>query len=288
MTYSAWSQGFPLTPTRPFDKSPSTNAPISFDRSATAAFAAPMSSMCETCHAGCCRAYNLFITVYDALRISRDLSLPISEFVTLVAQNAEGVKRLGGQNHPIRFSDPGFEDTFFFVALKRVESRLVPGTHKCTFLQEWQRSEPVAGRDGHPGSKVVGRCGIYGSRPLMCRTYPSVLHPDGALGFISNPKPPDLMKTNPIYTLCPEKWETASFTSDPSQAVHTLVLNRYEVDFQNKLVDEWNANPRPMKGFFPYAVACYGNRIRLVPELVTEPKVVDAPAASADPMPIPE
>lgn len=248
--------------------------------------------MCDTCHAGCCRAYHLFITVFDALQISRDLSLPIGEFVTMVPQNEEGAKRLGNVHRPVRFSDPGFEDTYFYIALKRVESRLIPGSVKCYFLHEWQRSEPIATRGDHPGAKVAGRCGIYGSRPLMCRAYPSFLHPNGALGFITNPKPADLSKANPIYTLCPDKWDAQSFGSDATPVVHNLVLTRYETEFQNKLIEEWNLNPRPLKAFFPHAVACYANRFRLAPELATAPAVsAPAPAAPAmalEPAPIPE
>lgn len=244
--------------------------------------------MCDTCHAGCCRAYNLIITVFDALQISRDLTLPIGEFVTMVPRNAEMAKQMGALHHPLRFSDPGYEDTFFYIALKRVDSRLFPGTLKCYFLQEWKRNDPVHERGQHLGSTVAARCGIYGSRPLMCRAYPSFLH-DGALGVITNPKPSGLEKSNAIYTLCPEKWSTASFGSDTTQLVHQLVLNKYEIEFQNKLIDEWNANPRSLKEFFPFAALCYGNRFRVAPEMVAAPPSAEAASKdSAHPMPIQE
>jgi Fe-S-cluster containining protein len=246
-----------------------------------------MTTMCDTCHAGCCRAYNLIVTVYDALQISQDLNLPIAEFVTMVSQNEEGVKRMGGIHTPLRFSDPGFEDTFFYIALKRVESRLMPGTLKCYFLHEWQRAEPIAERGNHPGAKIAGRCGIYASRPLMCQAYPAFLHQDGALGFITNPAQPELVKADPIYTLCPEKWTPGAFAPNVNRTVHNLVLNKYEIEFQNRLISEWNANPRPLKEFFQYATGCYANRFRLVPELVTTPQVAK-PAAASEPAPIPE
>lgn len=244
--------------------------------------------MCDTCHAGCCRAYNLIITVFDALQISRDLNLPIGEFVSMIPANAELAKKMGQLHRPLRFSDPGFEDTQFFIALKRVESRLVAGTLKCYFLQEWQRTEAVPARGDHPGANIAARCGIYGSRPLMCRAYPSFLH-NGALGFITNPAPSELQKTNPIYTLCPEKWESSSLGSDPAQVLHQLVLNRYEIEFQNKLIEEWNATPRTLKEFFPFAIGCYGNRFRVVPEMVTTPPVANlGPAVEAEQsMPLP-
>lgn len=244
--------------------------------------------MCDTCHAGCCRAYNLIITVFDAVQISKDLSLPISEFVALISENAEGVKRLGALHRPLRFSDPGLEDTFFYIGLKRVESRLIPETLKCYFLHEWQRAEPVMERGEHPGGKIAGRCGIYGSRPLMCRAYPNFLHQNGAVAFISNPKQPELAQAHRIYSVCPEKWDLKSMGEEASQVVHQLILNKYEIDFQNKLIDEWNAAPRRHSEFFPHAAACYGGRLRMVPEMVTTPSVAEAPQAVPEPAPIPE
>lgn len=242
-----------------------------------------MGSMCDTCHAGCCRAYHLLITVYDALRISQDLALPIGEFVAMVPQTADGSKRLGDQHHPIRFSDPGYEDTYFYLGLKRVDSRLAPGTLKCYFLQEWSRAEDAAGRGDHPGAKIIGRCGIYASRPLMCRAYPTSLHADGNLAFIGDPKVVDLQKTNAIYTLCPEPWSPAAFGPDCTTVVQNLALNRYEVSFQNKLVDEWNTNPRALREFFPHAVRCYGARLRAIPPANPAPARLSAPTSAAIP-----
>jgi Fe-S-cluster containining protein len=239
--------------------------------------------MCDTCHAGCCRAYNLIITVHDALLIARDLSLPISEFVSMIPQNESVMKRMGDLHVPVRFSDPGYEDTYFFIGLKRVDSRLTPGSPKCYFLQEWERSQPVAERGAHPGAKIAARCGIYTSRPLMCRTYPSFLHPEGTLGFVSDPAPIKATVPHAMFTLCPEKWTPQAFSPEPDRALHTLVLNKYEIDFQNALIREWNKNLRPLKEFFPYAAQCYANRFRIAPQLVTTPEVAPAemPAAKA-------
>ena len=244
--------------------------------------------MCDTCHAGCCRAYNLLITVFDALQISRDLSLPIGEFVAMLPRDAAGAKRFGDLHRPLRFSDPGFEDTFFYIGLKQIESRLIPGTVRCHFLQEWPRAEVIPERGSHPGAKIAGRCGIYGSRPMMCRAYPSFLHKDGALGMVANPADTPMTQANEIYTLCPDKWTLASFGSDTTQVVHQLVLNRYEIDFQNKLIDEWNARPRSLKEFFPFAVACYSGRFRVIPEMVTTPSVGQPATPAAEPAPIPD
>jgi Fe-S-cluster containining protein len=252
-----------------------------FDRRNRATLCAGVASLCDTCHAGCCRAYNLLITVYDALVISRDLSLPIAEFASVLPMDADKSKRMGDLHVPLRFSDPGFEDSFFYIILKRVPSALFPGSVKCYFLQEWTRSEPVAERRSHPGAKVAGRCGIYGSRPIMCRAYPAFLHANGALGFVTNPQPLESSKTIPAFELCPEPWTVEAFTKDPSQTVHTLITNKYEIGFQNELIKEWNAAPRSLREFFPHAAACYANRFRLAPALVATPPPIAAAAEQA-------
>lgn len=245
-----------------------------------------MAGICDTCHAGCCRTYNVFITAHDALTIAQDLALPVAEFVTFLAADEQQARQFPADHQsPMIFSDPGKENARFFLMLKKVESGLIPGTLKCFFLQEWKRQDPIANRGDHPGARIAGRCGVYGSRPLLCRTFPSTLHENGAVGFISTPQPTEVEKTNEIYKLCPEKWTPQAFSSDPTKVLHTLVLSRYETDFQNRAVAEWNAKPGLMKDFFPYMLAAYGNRFRLAPELVaTPPSLQDAD----NPAPIPE
>lgn len=237
-----------------------------------------MASICDTCHAGCCRAYHLFITVYDALRISTDLGIPIGEFATMVSRSEEEAKKVGKGLRPLRFSDPEFKDAYFYLALKRVESRLVPGTLRCYFLQEWERTTPLPTATDHPGSRIAGRCGIYTSRPLMCRTFPTFLHSNGKVAFINNPEPVRREGADPIYTLCPEEWTPGHFSTDSAEVLHNLVLRQYENEFQNGLIDEWNAAPGTLKDFFPHAIRCYQNRFRPVPKTVQ----------SADAAPIPE
>ena len=63
-----------------------------------------MASMCDTCHAGCCRSYHIFITAFDAFSLSRDLGLPVGEFVTLLLFTTETVQRYTEDYVPIRFS----------------------------------------------------------------------------------------------------------------------------------------------------------------------------------------
>lgn len=225
-----------------------------------------MASMCDTCHAGCCRAYSLFITVFDALRIAKDLALPVGEFVSFVSKDEAALKALGQHSfRPLRFSDPGMEHAHCFVALKRVASALAPSTVKCFFLQEWKRAEPILSRESHPGSQIVGRCGIYASRPLMCRAFPATFVQGGSVAVIGNPVWPEVSQVNSAYALCPEKWKVDLSEESKTRIQHDLALHRYEMDFHNSIVDQWNKNPGATRDFFPYAISCYSKRLLEVP-----------------------
>lgn len=227
--------------------------------------------MCDTCHAGCCRGYHLLITGYDALRMSRDLSLPIGEFCTMLSFSLEQSRRFEHNYVPVRFSDPGCEAKRFFLGLKRIESRLQPGTVRCYFLNEWERGHDAPNRDDHPGRRIVARCSVYGSRPMMCRTYPTSLHQNISVGFIATPRPIDLESKNEIYKLCPEQWTAEQFSTDATTVLHNLAINRFELDFYNQAVAEFNKKPRAVKEFFPFLASAYENRFRTAPALVTAP-----------------
>lgn len=232
-----------------------------------------MAGMCDTCHAGCCRGYNLLITAFDALRISRDLSLPVGEFSTLLSFSAEQSKRFENSFTPIKLSDPGCSEKRYFLALRRIESKQFPGTVKCYFLNEWMREHDAPNREGHTGKRVIGRCSIYGSRPMMCRTYPTSLHNETPLGFISTPRPIDLADKHPIYQLCPEKWTAEAFSTDPTTVLHNLAVNRFEMEFYNRAISEFNKGGHKVAEFFPFMARLYENRFRTVPQLVATPPV---------------
>jgi Fe-S-cluster containining protein len=236
---------------------------------------------CDTCHAGCCRSYHLFITAFDAFRIARDLALPLNEFVTLLSFTAVEVKRYEDEYVPVRFSDRA-EDRRFLLALKRIESHLFPGTQKCIFLQEWRREREAPERGEHPGRHTLGRCGIYGSRPQVCRTYPTSLHPTLPLGLINTPPPAQVEKPHAIHTLCPEEWTAANFGVEPTAVLHTLAVSRFEKEFYNRAIREWNERPQPLAGFFPFMMRVYENRFRTVPR---PPSGTDSAPLEANPTP---
>lgn len=233
-----------------------------------------MGSICDTCHAGCCRGYQLVVSVFDVLKISRELNLPIGEFATLLRFPASETFAMGGSSEaylPIRFSDPGCEGFGHAVSLKRVASSVIPNSLRCYFLLEWERAEPIAGRGDHPGSRVAGRCGIYGVRPLMCRTFPTTLTPVG-VAVLFDPKPLPLEGHSEAYRLCPEPWPSV-LPEQAEPAVHSLAMLNYEVGFQNKAVGEWNGQPGRIVDFFPFMIQAYQHRLRLTSSLTTAPGV---------------
>lgn len=215
---------------------------------------------CETCHAGCCRAYSLFITIPDVLRISNDLGLSPEEFVDIKTYGESEGSSFVAKCPGILFSDASSEEQRFFITLRRVESLLIPNTIRCIFLNEWERSTPIEKRGDHPGAKIIARCSVYGSRPKMCGLYPSVLDAAGLLSYIRKPAISTLSKSNEIYKVCPEDWTAADFTNDAEKIVHDHTIDKYEWRFQAQVIEKWNESPRTKAEFFPLMKRLYKAR----------------------------
>lgn len=223
-----------------------------------------MPSICDTCHAGCCRSYHIFITAFDALRISKDVGLPVGEFITLLSFSQEAVKRYARDFVPIRLpkTDP---EPRYLLALKKIDSHLFPGTPKCYFLNEWKRDRPAENREGHPGRDYIGRCSIYGSRPMICRTYPTSFHPQVAVGLITTPPPVDIAAKHEVHKICPEEWTVQNFGTEPTTVLHNLAISRYEREFYNQAVTEFNEGEHCVAEFFPFMARVYEQRFRQAP-----------------------
>jgi Fe-S-cluster containining protein len=119
-------------------------------------------SPCDACISGCCRGFNLVIEGFDAYRVARDVKLPLGDFVELRwSEKQEGDHRV-----ILDATVPVTERRYHRLLLIRVPE---PGNaeypQRCIFLVT-------------VGTR--GRCGIYFSRPSMCRTYPSQIN-DGVV-----------------------------------------------------------------------------------------------------------
>ena len=220
-----------------------------------------MPGPCDSCHAGCCRSYHLFIHGFDALRLSQHLALPVGEFATLISFPESLAPQYQSEYVPLRFTDrePGIR---FLLGLKRLESPLFPGSHRCLFLLEWSREHPATGRENHPGRDTVGRCGVYGSRPLVCQIYPTALHDTRPLAVINTPQPIAGKELHPVHALCGDDWTPQNFGSSPDETLHRLAIQKIERDFYNRLSEEINARGLETGEFIPFLTEAYGQRFR--------------------------
>lgn len=222
-----------------------------------------MGRPCDTCHAGCCRSHYVFVTAYDALKIARELGMQVGDFATFMSFTVEEVTRYEPDNVPLRFADRP-EDRRFLLALKRTDSALFPGTQRCWFLQEWHREQEAPERGTHPGRHTLGRCGIYGSRPNVCRVFPTQMHPALPVGVLHE-RPLTKVPDHEVYAGCPEDWTVQKFGIEPDAALHTLAIHRLEREFYLQASREFNEAHLALTEFFPFMSRALAHRFRVAP-----------------------
>lgn len=205
-------------------------------------------SPCESCHAGCCRSFAVPVTGADLLRIERDLGYRLEE--TLCRwKDPNGV--IARDRAPqFRFSDD--PQTPYVIGLQHEQSSFFSGTTRCQFLIE---GTPDA---RHPLG--IARCGIYGSRPAACRTFPARLNPTGELAILDDVPRRGRDGDHPAYELCPRPWEPADV--DPLEAVQDLIVTRFEAAFFTQLAELWNRNPRVWEVFPEFLRRAYAGRVQ--------------------------
>ncbi|MDX1917640.1 MAG: hypothetical protein SFT81_00650 [Candidatus Caenarcaniphilales bacterium] len=224
-----------------------------------------MSSICDSCHAGCCRVYRLIITIYDFLDLVNHVGL--NEAVNGVNFEPSPFNENYSSNRnmmfPFIFDDPDRKGKMFSLALKRVESKLFPGTLKCHFLTEGEREQIVINpelpnHEEHLGSRFYGRCSVYEGRPTMCRTYPIAFNPNLQRSFIQkredNPKAAD----DKVLKICPKPTVgLADFGITDQKTMlrknDEALLNHARTLAHNESVLRWNSQPeREIKNVVPY------------------------------------
>lgn len=117
-------------------------------------------SPCDGCISGCCRGLNLVIDAFDAWRLGRDTGRALPEFADL------------------RWTDDPDED--YRVVLDGRPAEEAPRRYRLLLRREvdpegvFERRCVFLVTEGGQG-----RCGVYASRPSMCRTYPTWLTTEG-------------------------------------------------------------------------------------------------------------
>lgn len=233
-----------------------------------------MSSICDSCHAGCCRTYRLVITVFDFLDLITAVgmeravqgtcfeAMPFNENYIL---NNHGI-------HPFVFDDEEKKGAMYSLALKRDESQLFPNTLKCNFLSEEKRPEPninpaLPNHEKHPGSHTMARCSIYENRPIMCRTYPVGFNHTNFSSQLKRREDLPMASQDDAYKICPKsQLELADFElNNPASLMkknNDLMLNDIRNQAHNQIVIKWNSQPERLSTkIIPFLLAVGNNLI---------------------------
>ncbi|VAX39087.1 hypothetical protein MNBD_PLANCTO02-410 [hydrothermal vent metagenome] len=215
-------------------------------------------SLCEGCHAGCCRSFAVPVTGADIIKIEHDLKLSFWDFVCRW-EDKEG--NIAGKYAPhVYFSDE--PETPFVICLVQTKSSFLTKTDKCQFLVE---EEPDS---THPLG--VAHCGIYNTRPSACRAFPTKLNETGELAVIYDLPKRGRADDNSIYDLCPEEWKPEDI--HPIDSVQSLIVAKYEMAFFKQLVQMWNRNPQPWELFPDFLHMVYSQRVQKEVKLDVQPE----------------
>ncbi|QDT37087.1 Flagellin N-methylase [Stratiformator vulcanicus] len=221
-----------------------------------------MSSPCDNCHAGCCRSFAVPVTGADILRIERDLDLAFWDFACRWADPDGKIAR----KYAPHFYFEDEPSTPFVICLSHQPSRFHKGTSKCRFLVEGQPD------DENPMGQA--RCGIYNSRPMACRCFPTKFNSTGELTVLHDVPTRGRKETHPAYELCPRNWTVDEV--DPISAPQDLTVAKFEMNFFHSLASVWNRAPRSFEVFPDFLKLVYSRRVvSEVDEL--EPKTIPLP-----------
>jgi Fe-S-cluster containining protein len=200
-----------------------------------------VTSACSGCAAGCCRSFNLAVNGFDAYRLGRDLQLPLADFVEL-----RWVPKPDDE-HRVRLSADPADARHHRLVLRRVPEPLGEHADRCVFLL------------------TIGagaRCGVYLSRPSMCRVYPTFMT-DGIVGTHGGKYCP------------PGAWQVENLELARLREEHVFKSRQQKI--YHRLIDGWNARvrvrPQPSapEAFFDYLVNLYRELERRHAELFVEP-----------------
>jgi Fe-S-cluster containining protein len=205
-------------------------------------------SICEGCHAGCCRAFAVPVSGADILRITRREEMDFWDFVCRWADPTGSISR----NHAPVFHFDDEPETPFVICLKHSPSELFPGASRCHFLEELS---PTAF-----SPRGEGQCGIYHNRPDACRVFPASLKEEAGLAILYDVPRNGRAGNEPAYQLCHRPWVKEDV--DPVDIVQDLVVARFEMEFFGVLASSWNQNPGPWKAFPDFLEHVYSQRVQ--------------------------
>ncbi len=204
-------------------------------------------SLCQDCHAGCCRSFAVPTTGADVLRIQRELKLEFWDF----ACRWEDKDNIIARNYAPQFRFQDDPETPYVICLKHVPSQQFEGSTRCLFLKEGH------GDVGQPEGR--SSCGIYQSRPSACRAFPLKFANKGDLPILYDVPARGREGHDQAYQLCPRPWTPADV--DPLRSVQELAVAKYEMEFFAQVAQVWNRNPGEWMLFPQFLEIVYDNRV---------------------------
>lgn len=211
--------------------------------------------VCSSCHAGCCRKFNVHLTGYDILKLKKNLDIDYICFSQIHPVKKEYVEKYSKQVALFKFTNFS-EDEYYTFYLRRIKSNYMTDSYKCMFLQEWDGKDFLLPNF----SGITARCGIYDNKPFACAIYPAKLHEDGLTGLAGNP-PGANESSNPAYNLCHRPLTDEDLADYSGNTIRNLVIYKYEMDYFRSLAEVWNKSPRDFAQFFAFLEIAYKNRI---------------------------
>jgi Fe-S-cluster containining protein len=203
--------------------------------------------LCDSCHAGCCRAFAVPVTGADIIAIQKKLGLPFEEFVRRMPDPGGRISN-GAVPH---FSFDDSPETPYVICLTHVSSAFHANSSKCRFLIEGAPDEEFPlGR---------ARCGIYSVRPSACRVFPTKFNATHDLVIVCDIPERMRQSTNPAYGLCPRPWQPEDV--DPIDSVRDLAVLKYELAFFRQVADLWNRSPGSWQAFPQFLNIVYSKRV---------------------------
>ncbi len=206
-------------------------------------------SPCIGCQAGCCRSFAVPVTGADLAIIEARLGLDFAQ-VACRWEDKDGLIASGTAPHFFFADEPG---TPFVICLRHEASDRFPESSRCRFLVE-----------DDPG-QAASYCGIYESRPLSCRVFPTRLHRSGSLVELhAVPKHGRPEDPNPAYQLCSRPWTRSDV--DPILSLQNLVLIQFEMQFFQRVADVWNRAAAEFELFPDFLKEVYSSRVLEAPD----------------------
>jgi Fe-S-cluster containining protein len=188
--------------------------------------AATGASVCASCHARCCFAYMVPVTGHDVWRIATGLGLGVEQFV--VAADAKE-----DQPNAFRLDRSG---RFFMLALDK-RPHAERAERACIFWLDLPNG--------------YGRCGIYGVRPNVCRTYPAYLR-DGAVHIRQDAVCPTGAWS--LAGLDVPSWRANLERGELEKRVYEAVVRSWN----DWVEDECDTETIPLEAFYGHLLCVYG------------------------------